>query len=1124
MATSKPNGQISGDSSGWVRLLLDAAKSHLRSGEAEAACECAERAVGIASEAAESDVIIQALSILAEGHDAAGRRAKAREILEDCTARCLAEGRELEAAEFEACIGRAYRQDSRFAEARDHLLRSLRLSARSEPGAVRALALEELGPIERRLGMPREALDHLTEALRIRESLKDRKRVAAGHDRIGNIHVRLGELDEAVRHYERSLVIYQELEDRNGTAIVSNNLGAVHLQRGDYEAALSSFQRARDLAEDVGDQRALAWATGNLGLAHTYLGNMVEAEPALLASIDALAQQGDLAGQAIYANNLALVYLTSARYEESISWGKQSAAYMKELGNVEGATKPWLNVARANLELGRIEEAERAAEEAKRLSSSSESGEIQSEELILEASLCLARGEAERARDLATRAAESASAGNALRQRAESLRLLGGSEVLVGDLDAARDALTESESLFVQLRDVYDLALVRVELGALFLRIEAYDAALRRVRQAQEVFQRLRHAPHLCRSWILMAEVDAARGGGDVEGYLENAREAAEGAERVDLVAEVDAARTRIVERPWWSDGATGSGSELGGVERACLLELVGGLRELGVGETWLALLGARIRLDGAALLLDDGRTSVWAWGRSDELLERARVRHASAIASGVTSGPTSRMASGVGRIDALSRSVSDGRESIFAPIARPAASPQLDAEGREGAEGAGPYESGPRGLLCVTRTLGSVPGAPMNGAGLEQLLPVLAEVLSLLPTQREIANVVLPETAPFEGIVGESSEMRAIFRAVERVAPSDASVLVLGESGTGKELVARAIHERSDRKGKPFVAISCPSIPRELIEAELFGHEKGAFTGAAMERRGQVEAADGGTLFLDEIGDMDLATQTKLLRFLQEREFLRVGGREPIRVDIRVLAATSRYLEAEIAAGRFRLDLYYRIGVVPLKIPPLRERIQDVPPLVAHFLHSIGSGDVPPIDRAVIDALSSYSWPGNVRELRNVVEYVLAMHGAEGPVTPADLPARVREALDHSDGAVSLSLRRGETLEARLLSVEGAILRRTLDACGWNQTRAARRLGLKESTMRYKMRRFDLRRPGDGRTTDTRSRNANGAGRRAGETDGETRRKPRSRARSKAGSTTRRAGSAHGPSSDWIH
>ena len=1090
MATSDSQSPISGDSSGWVRLLLDAAGSHLRSGEPEAACECAERAVGIASGGGDGHAAVRALSVLAEAHEAAGRRGKARDILEDCVARCLEEGDELEAAGFEGWIGRIHRQESRFAEARDHLLRSLRLSARSEPGAVRALALEELGPVERRLGMPREALDHLTEALRIREALDDRKRVAAGHDRIGNIHVHLGELDDAERHYTRSLRIYQDLDDRNGTAIVSNNLGTLQVQRGDYGAALVHFQLARDLADQVGDQRALAWATGNLGLAHAYLGNTSEAEPALLASIDALAKQGDKAGQAIYANNLALVYLTSARYEESIAWGERSAAQMKELGNVEGATKPWLNVARANLELGRTEEAERAALEVKRLSQSIESGEIRSEELILQASLSLARGDAEVARDLATEAAEMATSGNALRQRAESLRILGGSQFLVGDLDAARDAFTESESLFVQLGDVYDLARVRVELGALFLRIEAHDAAQRRLRQAQEVFQRLGHAPLLCRSWILMAEVEAARGGSEVEAYLENAREAAESAERTELVADVDAARVRIVERSWWADESAGATAELGGVERACLLELVGGLRELGVGETWLALLGARLRLDGAVLLLEDGRTSTWGWGRSAELLERARQRQS----SGLTLGRP--------HLEPLDRSVAEGQESVFVAIARPAAVTPGSADGRQSVSTSGVYEPTARGVLGVIRSAGGSGNTSPQSPGLEHLLPVLAEILSLVAPQREIANVVLPETAPFEGIVGESSEMRAIFRAIERVATSDASVLVLGESGTGKELVARAIHERSERKGRPFVAISCPSIPRELIEAELFGHEKGAFTGAAMERRGQVEAADGGTLFLDEIGDMDLATQTKLLRFLQEREFLRVGGREPIRVDIRVLAATSRDLEEEIAAGRFRLDLYYRIGVVPLKIPPLRERIQDVPSLVAHFLHSIASGDVPPIDRAVFDALSSYSWPGNVRELRNVVEYVLAMRGAEGPVTTADLPARVREALEHSDGAVSLSLRRGETLEARLLSVEGAILRRTLEACGWNQTRAARRLGLKESTMRYKMRRFDLRKPGDAGNEKTRSSAASRARTRRNDPRAKARRSTASRGR----------------------
>ncbi|MCC7142088.1 MAG: sigma-54-dependent Fis family transcriptional regulator, partial [Candidatus Eisenbacteria bacterium] len=299
----------------------------------------------------------------------------------------------------------------------------------------------------------------------------------------------------------------------------------------------------------------------------------------------------------------------------------------------------------------------------------------------------------------------------------------------------------------------------------------------------------------------------------------------------------------------------------------------------------------------------------------------------------------------------------------------------------------------------------------------------------------------------------------------------TNTSVFIHGESGTGKELVARALHDRSSRKDGPFVAISCPSIPRELIEAELFGHEKGAYTGAHAERSGHLELANGGTLFLDEIGDMDLATQTKLLRVLQEREFTRVGGRQRIHVDLRLVAATSRNIAEEIRAGRFREDLYYRIGVVPIEMPPLRARVGDIPLLVRHFLHEISARaqQTPPaVEPRALRQLCAYDWPGNVRELRNVVEYLVAMH-SDGAIRFEALPERIRSAVAGPDAgdldlAGTLTLKRGETLEARLMSVEGSILREALERCGWNQSLAARLLGIKESTLRYKLRRYDIR------------------------------------------------------------
>ena len=242
--------------------------------------------------------------------------------------------------------------------------------------------------------------------------------------------------------------------------------------------------------------------------------------------------------------------------------------------------------------------------------------------------------------------------------------------------------------------------------------------------------------------------------------------------------------------------------------------------------------------------------------------------------------------------------------------------------------------------------------------------------------------NVVLREeivnTSMFEEIVGTSPVLQGVLAWVAKVAPTDSTVLITGETGTGKELIARAIHKKSQRSGRAFVGVNCAAIPRELIASELFGHEKGAFTGAVQRRLGRFELAEGGTIFLDEIGELPEETQIALLRVLQEREFERVGGTKVIRADVRVIAATNRDLQASIAAGMFRSDLYYRVNVFPIEVPPLRKRKEDIPLLVAYFIDRYGSQvgkKIRGTDRATLDRLVAYTWPGNVRELQNVIE-----------------------------------------------------------------------------------------------------------------------------------------------------
>jgi DNA-binding NtrC family response regulator len=315
--------------------------------------------------------------------------------------------------------------------------------------------------------------------------------------------------------------------------------------------------------------------------------------------------------------------------------------------------------------------------------------------------------------------------------------------------------------------------------------------------------------------------------------------------------------------------------------------------------------------------------------------------------------------------------------------------------------------------------------------------------------------------------LLGRSEAMHEIFRTIRRIAGSRATVLIRGESGTGKELAARAIHALGPRRARPFVAVNCAGIPDTLIESELFGHERGAFTDARERRIGRFEAASGGTLFLDEIGELAAPVQAKLLRALQERSVDRVGGSAPVDVDVRVVAATHRDLEKEVEAGRFRADLYYRIHVVPLELPPLRERRDDIRPLALHFLERVrqeaGRGPTRIAPRA-LDALERFPWPGNVRELANAIERAVALSDRD-VLELADLPPGiVREGRVE---ALRQGVRSGEIgVDAAAADFEREILFEVLERCAWNQTRAAGQLQITRRALKLKMDRYGLAPP----------------------------------------------------------
>jgi DNA-binding NtrC family response regulator len=343
----------------------------------------------------------------------------------------------------------------------------------------------------------------------------------------------------------------------------------------------------------------------------------------------------------------------------------------------------------------------------------------------------------------------------------------------------------------------------------------------------------------------------------------------------------------------------------------------------------------------------------------------------------------------------------------------------------------------------------------------IKQLVKKAIEMRSLRNENRRLRQEIRKKTSK-RPIIGKSEKIRQVFSLVDKVAETDSTILIFGESGTGKELVAREIHHRSDRSKGPFTSINCGALPETLLESELFGHVRGSFTGAVRDKEGMFAVAKGGTFFMDEVGETTPAIQVKLLRVLQEREIIPVGGTKPIKVDVRLIAATNSNLEEAVESGKFRADLYYRLNVIPIHLPPLRQRKDDIPLLVDYFLKGYCNGaekQVKTLSPEAFDILMRYEWPGNVRELENALERGVILQ--EGHViTAEDLPERLRSQRSESRGSVV------STSNLTLEELEKEYMLKVLDETGWHKKRAASILGINASTLYRKLQRYRCDRP----------------------------------------------------------
>ena len=899
-------------------------------------------------------------------------------------------------------------------------------------GQARAETLEFLGAAYAHQGDPGAALRHHEEALELRRAASDPAGAARNENQLGNLRHRLGRYAEAAESYRRALEVFRSLDDARVTAAIANNLASTLLRLGETEEARNLFEECRSHFAALGETARVADVLSNLGLLAQGQGRVEEAEGHYLESLRLRRESEDLLGESHSLTNLAHLSLLRDRLDEAVARAGESVALLRRCGSEETLSWPLGCRGIAVLELGRPTEAVEALREARDAVRRTGASDQRAECLLLEARLRTASGRRDEAAAAAAEGLMLAEETGDPELIAAAHRYAAAALLDLGELEQAKERLARAGRLLRGWESSFERACVYLEEGRLHLRTGADDAAAERLRRAEAVFLRIGNQRWRLRALLLLAE--ALRGSPRAAEVRGEAEELA----RMNGLGSLLSPAGETPVRPGLAEPGDG---EPAGVT-AAVGRMLDALAALGrdleecvrTSEADPALLGGAISRFLSCL---PGAAGV-------EVL----LRGATTTTGGVSPSAAENTA-------LLERPVSAGGQPLGIVRWR------------------GPSET-------LSPTLSTLVEAGLHEAALSWAL--LRDRKGNRPAEGSFDLA----SDRFELLVGTSRPMRALYDLLSQAAPTDSTVLILGESGTGKELVARSLHHLSLRRDHPFVPINCPSIPRDLLESELFGHERGAFTGATESRPGKIELADRGTLFLDEVGDLPFSVQAKLLRFLQEREFERVGGRRSIRVDVRLVAATSRDLEAALSRGEFREDLYYRLHVVPVRVPPLRDRPEDVPMLAGHFLASLARPGQPArrLTAGALDRLLAHDWPGNVRELRNTIEYLLTVGGAELleerhlppgflSAPPAGSAATRTPNPTGMPGASAPSVQPGETLESRLMQVEASLLRAALEEVSWNQSAAARRLGITESRMRQRMRRYGLRRPTDGTPRD---------------------------------------------------
>jgi transcriptional regulator with GAF, ATPase, and Fis domain len=962
-----------------------------------------------------------------------------------------------------------------------------------DAAGVRLSLLSRLAGAQRATGELRGAIETVKEALPLAVAGRAPERVAL-LSLLGNINLQMGDFARARQFHESCLAACRALGRRRAMATALHNVGVVEARCGRRDEALRSYRQSLRIARRAKDLVGVAQTLGNIANLRAESGDFTAAERLQRKSLAIRRRSGDLAGAAVTLGNMAGLLRARGRLGRALELAHAAIRRLRALEDAHGEVQFLLLAASIHMSAGDLTGARpllmRALDRARGASLR-----------LLEARAEMLWGRLERRADPASdewskRLARAVALSEHVGDRAGAAEAL--LETALGERDRGRRG-----SAMRAWRLAH--ALIGTNVGDLAARADLVRGRIDGDRPSQEALAALArfHAYSLSsgrRDYLAAAAFAFARAklrSGDRPGAAAALREAFEVED--DLAASLPPALRRLRESGPAAallralheeiEGAAATGAVKPGNEPAAtsegdmdqerLLKLLEINKQLNQAQDMRALLDAIMDVAtqttgaerGFLILVDDGKISFQtARNFRREEVKKPELKISSSLVRRVMKSGSPVLTDNATEDERFAEFQSVERLELKSIVSVPFRSGDavmgalyLDNPARKGAFGPGDLQF----LSALADQAAIAIGNLRHAQQMAELNRQLEKNLEKKSAQLEQASRALADRAtkhPYDEIVGESPQIREVLLLLDKVVDTDVPVLVQGESGTGKELVARAIHRFGRRQAGPFVPVNCGAITETLMESELFGHMKGSFTGAVADKKGLFETANGGTIFLDEVGEMSVDMQKKLLRVLQERELRPVGGKGVVKIDVRVIAATNRNLRQMMHEGKFREDLYYRIAVINVDVPPLRERAGDVPLLVDYFVKKAARemGLVEkPIEPAAMAALQQYAWPGNVRELDNEVKKALTL--SEDRITIDDLSEQIQTDHPGEEPKLVPAAEAGKTLKESLEKTEKALIEKALEKTAGNQTRAAKELGISRVWLRKKMEKYGL-------------------------------------------------------------